>query len=220
MRWSSDVSVADWIVERLHPFAADVGSLVPTGFPAYARILHPGWRTERGHRVKVRWGEPAAAPPDADEPPRVGSLEPDELDVLVELLGAFTGTSRSCWFAIWDGYGWMQGPPAIAELGRAGVGPAPPLPAPGRARIQLPGRSLALYRGPIEEAAAFAGFPMSQSANLWWPHDRSWCVASDIDLASTYLGGVEPLVGCVLDENRLEAVPARVTDPIACSPAS
>src|SRR4051812_5896338 len=31
----------DWIVERLHGFARDVGSLVPGSFPAYARLLHP-----------------------------------------------------------------------------------------------------------------------------------------------------------------------------------
>jgi hypothetical protein len=215
VHWSSDVGAAEWIAKRLHPFAADVGSVVPTGFPAYARILHPGWRTERGQRVKVRWGEPARAAPDAEEP-RIGSLEPDELDALVELLAAFTHAPRSCWFAVWDGYGWMQGPPAIAHLGRARDRPGPPAPpVPAGPRLELPGRSLALYEGPIEDAAALAGFPTSQSPNLWWPDDRSWCVASDIDLTSTYVGGVAGLVECLLRDKRLEVLPARVTDPIA-----
>ena len=31
-----------------------------------------------------------------------------------------------------------------------------------------------------------AGLP---EPNLWWPADRAWRVASDIDLPSTYLGG-------------------------------
>lgn len=36
-----DPSVADWIAPRLGPFGGWVGSVVPRGFPAYARILHP-----------------------------------------------------------------------------------------------------------------------------------------------------------------------------------
>lgn len=38
---SDEVEAADWIHGRLHTFAQDVGSVVPTGFAAYARIFHP-----------------------------------------------------------------------------------------------------------------------------------------------------------------------------------
>jgi hypothetical protein len=27
-----------------------------------------------------------------------------------------------------------------------------------------------------------------QSRNLWWPDDRAWCVAAEIDLNTTYIG--------------------------------
>jgi hypothetical protein len=217
--WSNDVGAADWIVERLHPFAADVGSVVPEHFEAYARILHPAWRGS----VKVRWHElgpvgPTTrfeglrAPPDV-EPPRAGSLEPDDLAALVGLLAGFT--SGPSWFGVWDGYGWMRGWPAVADLAARSEPPprrrgaAPPGP-----RVEIPGRSLALYRGGIEAAVALSGPPTSQSPNLWWPETRSWCVASDIDLPSTYLGGSRALVRRVLTDPRLEAVRAGLADPL------
>jgi hypothetical protein len=235
VEWSSDVGAADWIVARLHPFARDVGSFVPDGFDAYARIPHPASRTENGRPVKVRWSDLARTrgasleattrfeditTPDV-EPPLTGTLEADELDALVELLATATSTPESCSFGVWDGYGWMQGPPAIAELrARSGAQRRQPLPelgvpgAPADARVQVPERSLALYRGPIEAAAALCGPPASQSPNLWWPEDHAWCVASEIDHHSTYLGGSQDLVDRVLRDERVEALRVRLSDAV------
>ncbi len=247
VEWSNDVSAADWIVDRLHRFpsdvAWDVGSFVPDGFPAYARSLHPAWRTEPGRRVKVRWADLArtagptlhattrfeelesSAVTHDTEPPLVGTLEEDELDAFVELLAAFTSSPQSCWFGVWEGYGWMQGPPAIGEMVARRPGGwrrlrrpewnAPESPAPAGPRVQIPGRSLALYSGPIEAAGAFCRAPTSQSPNLWWPEDHAWCIASEIDFRSTYLGGPQALIDRVLDDERLEALPARLTDRVA-----
>ncbi len=33
-----------------------------------------------------------------------------------------------------------------------------------------------------------------QTPNLWWPEDRAWFVATEIDLAWTYVGGREALI--------------------------
>jgi hypothetical protein len=235
--WSSEVSAAEWIVERLHPFASDVGSFVPQGFEAYARVLHPLWRVEQGQRSKVRWADLAREagttirptvqleelrPGPETEPPLVGTLEQDELDALVGLVAPHTSSPQSCWFGLWEGYGWMQGGPAVAELAprpahkgfrRRRRSPVEPVAPPGP-RVQIPGRSLALYRGPIEAAAAFCQPPAFQSPNLWWPEDRAWCVASEIDLPSTYLGGSRALVQEVLHDGRLEAIPATLADRI------
>jgi hypothetical protein len=247
VRWSEDVAAADWIVDRLRrqppDVESEVRSFLPEGFPAYARVLHPAWRAGPTVGVKVRWAELARAAgvpltpttrfedlgsaraiPDL-EPPLEGTLACDELDALVELLGDYTGTPRSCWFAIWEGYGWIQGPPATAELVAHRPGrprqsgarrQAPPLAGRVRARIQVPDRPLILYAGPIEAAAAFCRPPLHQSPNLWWPYDRAWCVASEIDFRSTFLGGDEELTGRLVRDPRLEAiriaVSAKVTD--------
>jgi hypothetical protein len=233
VNWSSEVDAADWIVARLHPFARDVGSLVPAGYPAYVRILHPAWRPAARDSAKVRWADLAdpagtrlSASTQFDDlrgyaevvPPHRGTLAPDELAVLIERLGGHTGRADCCWFAIWDGYGWIRGAPAVAEMGPAGgstPGPAPPVvPA---SRVEVPGRSLILYRGPIADAAAWST-DFLQSPNLWWPADRAWCVCSEIDLQSTYLGGSLALVDELLGDNRIEAIRVGLTDPISNTP--
>lgn len=234
VNWSSEVGGADWIVARLHPFARDVGSLVPAGYPAYVRILHPAWRRVGRDTAKVRWAELA----DAAEmrltastqfedlrgyaedvvPPHRGTLAPDELAVLIEHLDRHTGRADSCWFAIWDGYGWIRGAPAVAALGPSGGRTADPSPlrAPA-ARVKVPGRALILYRGPIADAAAWVP-DFRQSPNLWWPGDREWCVCSEIDLRSTYLGGSLALIEELLADNRIETVRVGLTDPINNGP--
>jgi hypothetical protein len=208
VEWSKDVGAAQWILERLLPFGAEaVGGFVPDLFDAYVRVLHP-WRGP----IKLRWAQLATeagvvlghatqreelestATSHGAELPMIGTLERDELDALVDLVARFTSTPEACWFGIWEGYGWMT--PA-----------APPGP-----RVEIPGRSLALFAGPIEAASAFMGFPTNQSPNLWWPRDHAWCVASEIDFCSTYLGGSRALVERVLADESLEAIPVRLED--------
>jgi len=41
MRWQQDVTVGDWIRDRLDPAFASMHGVVPHGFEAYARIFHP-----------------------------------------------------------------------------------------------------------------------------------------------------------------------------------
>src|SRR5262249_24961457 len=81
-------------------------------------------------------------------------------------------------------------------------------------RAHLPDRDYLLYTGPAE--AAVTTEPLSdeaQSANLWWPADRAWCVASEIDLAWTYVAGAAGLIQRGLAEEGVEALPAGPDDP-------
>lgn len=48
-----DVSPADWIIDQIHDFAVDVGSVIPEGFEAYARLFHPAVRIEDGEEMTV-----------------------------------------------------------------------------------------------------------------------------------------------------------------------
>ena len=61
-----------------------------------------------------------------------------------------------------------------------------PVPGAVRAgpRVHLPHRDYFLYTGPAEFVAALASVDATggQCPNLWWPGDRAWCVASEIDL--------------------------------------
>src|SRR5258708_19148270 len=56
---SDEGEAAGWIGERLHRFAQDVGSVVPSGFEAYVRIFHPAWRLAGTKEVEVRWSDVA-----------------------------------------------------------------------------------------------------------------------------------------------------------------
>jgi hypothetical protein len=196
LRRATDAGPADWIVSGLRGFAASVLSLVPEGFSAYVRVFHPAYRAAGVGWTPVRWHEIAAAngkrahagmqlcaltgshhfmnhpqPGVFDRPPRDGSLPPELAAHLATALAAHTATPDRCWFAVWNGFG---GTPSHVRA------------AP---TFRVPHREYHLLEGPVPAAAeSFLEAPAMQLPNLWWPDDRAWCVASEIDLNTTYIG--------------------------------
>src|SRR4051812_43385415 len=57
---AGDSEAASWIVEALHGFAQDVGSVVPPIFDAYTRVFHPA-SSGGAERRPVGWAEIAEA---------------------------------------------------------------------------------------------------------------------------------------------------------------
>lgn len=239
--WSDETGQASWIGERLAPFDAYVvTSVVPAGFEAYARVLHPAEEPLHGGDRVVRWNEVAAwsglpllpgsqfhsialprvrpegEAPWASQGPHRGSLYPPDAVILAEILRDWTTAPQRCWFCVWDGYGWDSGIYLTASDGGAAAEPsfghrADPVPADvrGGSRVGLPNRDYLLHCGPLEAALATAALGCEhQVANLWWPQDRAWFVATEIDLAWTYVGGPAGLIGQLLAERRIEALPA------------
>jgi hypothetical protein len=239
--WSDEIRQASWIGERLAPFNAYmVTSVIPSGFEAYARLLHPAEEPLHGGERVVRWTKVAAwsglplrpgsqfhsialprARPEGEAPwtsqgPHRGSLYPPDAVVLAEILRDWTTTPQRCWFCVWDGYGWDGGVYLTASDGAAAAKPScgrrsDPVPADvrGGSRVELPNRDYLLFCGPVEAALATVGLGGEQQvANLWWPQDRAWFVATEIDLAWTYVGGPAGLIGQLLAETRIEALPA------------
>jgi hypothetical protein len=244
---SDAVDAADWIGPRLHPFAQDVGSVVPTGFEAYARIFHPASRLKGTERVEMRWAEMAewsgrivhpemqfhaiAVPVPGRETrieawsqePRLGTLAEGQTAALVQLLARHTSSSDRCWFCVWDGYGGLFNRSGFQELtSYAGPGrrmrawwrrirPRVPKSRPkiGAKRVTLPARDYVLFNGPLSIAIG-----QREGPNLWWPDDRSWCVASEIDFPYTYVGGPKKLIEEILADPALEALPASLSHGI------
>ncbi|WP_034486045.1 hypothetical protein [Actinomadura oligospora] len=215
---SADVAdAASWVVDGMGEFAAGVRGLVPAGFEAYVRILHPAWSAaERA----VRWSEIAHGAGTGvssatrfeelaartsrdiwDEEPRMGELPASELAALVPVLAAHTGTPGSCWFCLWDGWGWIPGEVFAS--------------AP---RVRLPHRDYLLFAGPLDAATELGqrgdGYFLPQSPNLFWPDDHSWCAATEVDLDSTYVGGSSGLIGALLSDDRIEGVPVTPDDRV------
>jgi len=238
--WSDRIEEADWIERQLAPFAERVTSVVAAGFQSYARVLHPVAQWVDDHERPVRWQEVAAwsglplrpgsqfhsialPPTDPATPtewrgdgPRQGQLFAADAEVLAEILRPWTSTPEDCWFCVWDGYGWGNAV-QLTPPGQPGVMLPDPVPDPVRQgpRVHLPNRDYLLYSGPVE--AVMATVPLAnsgQTPNLWWPSDHSWCVATEIDLAWTYVGGPEPMIEHVLTDKRIEAVSAEPGDPL------
>lgn len=205
MQWQGDIHAADWIAARVNPFGTDVGSVIPIGFEAYARIFHPvalaDGRQERWSEIAAR-NERRVHPemqfhriddPRGEAGPPCGRLPLEIRRALVERLRSITAPDDEVWFCVWEGYG---------DIDDQGV----------EARVELPGRSYLLGRGQLETALESALADWDQSPNLWWPDDRSWFVTTEIDYAWTYLGGPPRLIEDVLRDPRIEALPARTTD--------
>jgi hypothetical protein len=160
---SDEVEAADWIHGRLHPFAQDVGSVVPTGFGAYARIFHPA-RGPHLPEVEVRWSEVAVssgkiihpemqfhtiavpahdrahAPEAPIYQPRLGVLSDGQAVALVGLLSKHTATPDACWLCLWEGYGYLNPGATAAWLIEASPRrrPKPPGFGFGRLRVGMP----------------------------------------------------------------------------------
>ncbi|MBA2523814.1 MAG: hypothetical protein H0V25_10880 [Solirubrobacterales bacterium] len=216
-----DVSPAAWVESSIGRFGSGVGGLLPEGFSHYARILHPASKDEG--------------------PPEQGTLPPEPLTALCDVLGRHTETPGQCWFCLWEGVGWIEAgrlqwhwldgdppptdsPPVIAASFAPEVLAGP--------RVRLPERDYILLHGPLESATqlgyrfgelcAAAGLPIDddvdaffpQSPHLAWPEDRAWCVATEIDLDSTYVAGSEKLIAAVLADDRLEALPVERGDSL------
>ena len=131
--------------------------------------------------------------------PREGTLEPDLARVVQRLLARQTADSGPCWFGVWEGFAYLT-PAQLA---------APALAAPGR--------RWHLFRAPLDhlERSFADGWIEHQTANLAWPADRSWCLATEIDTEATYVAGSNELISAILDEPGLEAVPALLDETLA-----
>lgn len=207
---------ADWIGQRLLPWSRELGtrvcSVVPEGFEAYGRVLHPAyglppdyaplqWSILAGMvsctlHAETQWEsiedafrDQAIDPPWQQEP-TVGWCPPEVAVPLRERLSEHTSAPGAVWYAMWVGY-----PDVMAVMKRA-------------AHFELPGRDYALFRGPLSAADSIIGSPHSIRAgpSLWWPDDREWCVATEVDFRWTYVAGTEQCIRSIELENRLEVL--------------
>ena len=239
---SANVAAADWIKPRLRGFGSGVAAVVPDGFPAYVRILHPvcdargrqSWADVAArsgctmHRLAQFHAIARAAVASPAVAPQTGSLPIEQFRALCSILGEHSGTADSCWFCLWEGYGQLHGSTAVMSCSSSDGPPVspplpvPPIPAPealNGPRVRLPFRNYILFEGSLDAAAElpepFSGSLFSQSPNLFWPHDHAWCVASEIDLFCTLVAGTEALADALETDPRLETWRVDPGDPIA-----
>jgi hypothetical protein len=180
-------------------------------------------QTGRKIHPRVQFDSLIGAPREADRryEAEIGTLDSDLYDALCGLLKEHTSTPRRCWFCVWEGYGQIQGHPAAAKFYVGATAPPDAEPVPPAfdrevmegPRVSVPGRDYFLLEGELQgwEAYFDAGW---DSPNLFWPDDKAWCVATEIDLDSTYVGGSQELIDALLVDDRFETVPAHPDDPV------
>jgi hypothetical protein len=110
---------------------------------------------------------------------------------LATILAAHTRTPDSCWFAVWEGFASLDHRHLAAPT------------------LSIPHRNLFLLHGTVGDVVTTLAHVdwIYQSPNLWWPDDRAWCVATEIDFTWTYVGGSVACIEQVLDDPELEALP-------------
>ncbi len=241
MQLESDVTPAEWIAEGIRD-RSDVGSVVPEGFEAYVRVFHPAYRRTAEGLIPMRWAEVAASsgatvhplmqwnniagPRSHTDGPNEGSLPRDVTEHLARILATHTTRPELVWFAVWDGWAGLRIYPddssrylltrsrfARLQRLRSRYWPHRRLQPPAP-RFSLPGRSYFLFKGSIGCASESFYHRSWQSANLWWPDDHSWIVATEIDFVSTYIAGSRTCIEAILASLSLEAFPVNVDDKI------
>jgi hypothetical protein len=240
---AADAWHVGWAVEAMEG-RQGVALVVPDLFEACARILH---RREDGRRW--RDVDPTIVEGDGrDAWARVGegmmasgSLEPDQVDVLVEVLAEHTAPGALCHYGLWVGWGGLRRSSSGAIYSPAGHGPLRRRLHERRARRAAGGwrdrqvlvedfvaacperswwggRDMILFDGPLDAVRA-VGTPSvvagvdRQSPQWWWPDDRRWFVATEIDDGWSYVAGSRALIDQVVDGELLEATEVAFTDP-------
>jgi hypothetical protein len=199
LRHEPDVSKAAWFAARDEPWA-QLSCFGPSGFDRYARVSHRA----RG----------ATEPSDPDDGLSLeGNLADRQLELLVGVLAGHTSTPGECFFALWDGFGDIDGGAAFASLTRPRshlfwrrrtvppIAAAFPAEVMAAARVRIPHRSYLLFAGRLTDAGQWGaadvvpGAPRRiNSPNLMWPADHAWFVATEIDQPWTGVGGSARLV--------------------------
>ena len=240
-----------WLTSRIATFSTNwVTSTAGTDWEAYCRLFHPlddspdapRWADiakTHGHTMHAgaQWDvishdEPGSAFDGRGYTgePLVGQLQPHTLTTLIGILGGHTMTPDRCWFALWEGWGWMHEGAHSTLLARNDDGvdgdddaARPPdewqldLTGP---TFSLPGRTFHLFVGPIEAATRTGSWVTPtwfdpQSPSLSWPADHTWCVATEVDHDSTLIGGTQQLIDAITDHPSLEALAIDPYEPRA-----
>ena len=213
LRAAASGGAADWLASARTGEFGTVGGLVPAGYDSYVRVHAP--------------------PPTEHWWPLYRALFEEVAEVGVR----HTSTPDAAWYAIWEGHGfdsvnvqvaWRE-PPAddderreregyrqqlreendrrTAEI-RRGLGAVP--------RFDAPHRSYYLVTGSVADVGSVR-YPSDddwRNPDLWWPEDRSWFVATDVDCWALYLGGTAEFVAEITADAGTPVEPVSLTDRV------
>jgi hypothetical protein len=188
------VAPAEWIAEACRGAEWTVGSLVPNQYPVVLHVHAPD--------------------PSAED---WWSAYRQLFETIASIGERHTATPNRAWFAVWEGHGFesrttltaWRGP--LDETTRAALeqersrlraederrNAAVRAALRQLPRFDLPDRTYYLLAGPVA-AVTWLRDPGSSSdwcrPDLFWPDDRQWFVATDVDFWSLYVGGDDEFI--------------------------
>jgi hypothetical protein len=190
VRSADTVAPAGWIAGACRGVWGTVGALVPNQYPLVLRVHAP---------------DPS--------PGDWWSAYRDLYEIIASIGERHTSSAHRAWFAVWEGHGFdtatthiaWQEPPLDDATRRARVEERSRLRAEDEhrdaavraalgqvPRFDLPNRTYYLLQGPVTAATQLRHpEPLGEWRNpdLFWPDDRRWFVATDVDFWSLYIGG-------------------------------
>lgn len=188
---------------------------------ANGRTMHPSAEWEQicapGPYRREAWGRTRGG----RDAPDIGALDARTLRELCDVLARHTSSAHECYFALWEGLGSLHGHAAVAYAYKMGSGPPPPTPGPAPVawqldltgpRFPMPARSeFYLFEGDVHAALRLGRWANDRaffaiSPQFMWPADHAWCVATEIDEDSTFIGGTQALIGDLCASTEIEAL--------------
>jgi hypothetical protein len=212
----------EWLSQRISaPDLARgvrVGDVVPTGFDAYVRIMHPvptpdgptSWaviaeQTGRVAHPRMQWqaiaypAQGRQAPAVTGDGPAQGAFPLDLTANLIDILSIHTSTPETTHFAV-----------AAATAG---------LPEAQMPTIDHAGRPHLLFVADLSAGTrAFVLSPDGEpvdphvSPHLWWPDDHAWVVATDVDFRSTMVAAPRTCADQIMADPTFETFEVGVDD--------
>jgi hypothetical protein len=206
----------DAYVRVFHPALAPA----PRDLATWQEVADWSGRTFHPLAQFLRMSVPAKPDPGAPpfvEPPLTGVVIPAICEPLVRELTRLTATPSTCYFALWEGWGELAGsrtrfvgatvddPIRDAEEHMVAGWQRQVARLP---RLEHLHRRYVLGHGSIGAACdlyrqPFVSDPwptLGLTPQIWWPEDRAWVLASEIDFDSTIIAstnaGAEALLAC------------------------
>jgi hypothetical protein len=223
-----------------------VALVVPSGYDAYVRLLHPLVGGERWSAIAPDYLAPSTERYPYPFPETLMQVEGDMgaalVDALLPSLTAATRVPRECHFGLWSGWGELHaGSQSVLYSGESGRRASVEFPSEStRDRLESTqplsdgsffafvdacvvqpwwgGRDMLLFDGPIENVTAigspspFDGSLRRRGPQWWWPADKAWFVATEIDYPWTYLGGSTTLIDTIIGDPTIEVVRVGYSD--------
>jgi hypothetical protein len=191
---AATVAPAEWIAGARRGVGWTVGALVPNQYPSILHVHAPDPSVEEWWSAYRRL-----------------------FGIIASIGERHTSRPNRAWFAVWEGHGFDSGTTHIAWRGplddatrrtleqersrlrdederrhaaiRAGLRQVP--------RFDLPDRTYYLLAGPVAAATRLQEPGSSRGwcrPDLFWPDDRRWFVATDVDFWSLHIGGDVDLI--------------------------